>query len=43
MYAGADGYNFDFDKSLRGDTLRVTPTHAQTGRKGPEWDNAHHD
>ena len=28
MYPGPDGYNFDFDKSLRGDTLRVTPTHA---------------
>ena len=28
MYPGPDGYNFDFDKNLRGDTLRVTPIHA---------------
>ena len=45
MYPNADGYNFDFDTQLRGDTLRVTPTHAQVSRKGkgPEWDSAHHD
>lgn len=29
MYSGADGYNFDFDKELRGDMVRVTPVHAQ--------------
>jgi len=28
MYPNADGYAFEFDKELRGDTLRVTPTHA---------------
>jgi hypothetical protein len=45
MYPNADGYAFDFDKNLRGDTLRVTPTHAQVSKvgKGPEFDKDHHD
>jgi hypothetical protein len=49
MYPNADGYAFDFDQNLRGDTLRVTPTHAQVAsssdkdKAGPEYDVAHHD
>jgi len=43
MYPGPDGYNFDFDKDLRGDTLRVTPQLGQKGKKGPEFNVAAHD
>jgi len=43
MYPNPDGYNFDYEKEVRSDALRVTPQLNQKDKAGPEFDVAHHD